>query len=222
LLEVGVRLPDGIAAPEVVATNEADVWPLELNGTEVYFAETCEGACEADSLYSAPPGHHWVQYQSTSLIAPTAGPDSVTFGISIRWTQAPSRSSPLALWLSDDSDDRYGEPVTDAFVTFTYAKPIVRPRPQKRWFFAQIVPNPFNPSTTISYTVGDEGSVDLSIFRVDGSLARQLVHQIQPADQYRVSWDGTDDRGVACASGIYFCRLRGPGFESTQKLMLLK
>jgi len=222
LLKVGVRLPDGVIAPEVVATNQANTWPLELNGTEVYFTPTCDTACEVDSLYPAPLGQHWVQYQTTSAINSPSGPDSVTFGIAIRWAQALPWRSVVGLWLSDDSDDRYGELVTDAFVTFTYAKPVFGSTGQKRWHFAQVVPNPFNPAATISYAVGVEGWVDLSVFRVDGSLARRLVHEVQAVDEYRVTWDGTDDHGMPCASGIYFCRLRGPGFDATHKLMLLK
>jgi hypothetical protein len=222
LLKVGVRLPDGVVAPEVIATDEADTWPLELNGTEVYFAKTCDTACEADSLYPAPAGQHWVQYRSTSLINSPAGPDSVTFGIAIRWTQPPPRRSVVGLWLSDDSDDRYGETVTDALVQWVYTKPRLRTTPQKRWSFTEIAPNPFNPVTTISYSVAEEGWIELSVFRVDGSLARRLVSETQPADEYRVRWDGTDDRGVRVASGIYFCRLRGPGFDATRKMLLLK
>lgn len=221
LLKVGVRVPDGVAAPEVIATNHADIWPLELNGTEVYFSQTCGVGCDVDSL-PAPPGYHWVQYQSTSLITPPAGPDSVTFGIAVRWTQAPPRRTTLALWLSDDSDDRYGEPVTDMLVKFTYARPVPRSTGQKRWFFAQITPNPFNPATTISYTVGESGWVELTVFGVDGSLTRRLVRQTQSTGEYQVVWDGTDDVGQLAASGVYFCNLRASGFESTQKLILLK
>lgn len=83
-------------------------------------------------------------------------------------------------------------------------------------------PNPFNPSTTIGYRMASEARVTLNIYGVDGRLIRQLVHRIEPAGWHSVLWDGTDDRGLPVASGVYFCRMAGDGFADIHKLVLLK
>jgi hypothetical protein len=83
-------------------------------------------------------------------------------------------------------------------------------------------PNPFNPTTTITYSIAQGGRVGLSIFSVDGREVRTLVDERQTPDVYRVEWDGTDGRGVPVASGVYFYRLSVPGFVATRKMVLLK
>lgn len=87
---------------------------------------------------------------------------------------------------------------------------------------AQNRPNPFNPATTLSYSISKPGPVQLRVFGVDGSLVRTLVERDQQADRYDVQWDGTDDAGQRVASGVYFYTLKTPLFTSTKKMVLLK
>jgi hypothetical protein len=87
---------------------------------------------------------------------------------------------------------------------------------------AQNRPNPFNPTTTLSYSVSQQGRVTLRVFGVDGSLVRTLVDRDQQADRYDVQWDGTDGAGQRVASGVYFYTLKTPLFTSTKKMVLLK
>ena len=89
---------------------------------------------------------------------------------------------------------------------------------------AQNVPNPFNPSTTISYNV-PEGStvrVRLEIFNLRGQLVRTLVDELREAGAYSVVWDGKDRTGRDVSSGVYFYRLRAGDFIQTRKMVLLK
>jgi hypothetical protein len=84
-------------------------------------------------------------------------------------------------------------------------------------------PNPFNPSTEISYFVAQQGIVRLAIYDVRGRLVRELVARtVQSVGIKRVSWDGVSDSGSRVASGVYFARLEVPGVSKTRRLVLLR
>ena len=83
-------------------------------------------------------------------------------------------------------------------------------------------PDPFNPTTTIAYSLPHSVPVLLTVYDVAGRRVRALVSGAQPAGRHSVTWDGTDDRGGAVASGTYFYRLETPGFSQTRKVTLLK
>jgi hypothetical protein len=87
-------------------------------------------------------------------------------------------------------------------------------------------PNPFNPVTSISFTVSDRtGShahTTLVIYGVSGSVVRTLVDQKLPAGESTFVWDGRDASGEPVASGVYFYRLTVGGDSATRKMTLLK
>lgn len=83
-------------------------------------------------------------------------------------------------------------------------------------------PNPFNPSTTIEYSIPQPGRVKLSIFNIRGQKVRILVDGDIERGQHRVVWDGRDDGNRSVASGVYFIRLEAAGKTSIRKAMLLK
>ena len=93
----------------------------------------------------------------------------------------------------------------------------------------QNFPNPFNPSTTISYTIKSRGSIgsepyrtQLDIFNLLGRKVKTLVDKVQSPGTYTVEWQGDTDSGSRVASGIYFYRLiLGPETQ-TKKMILLK
>lgn len=87
----------------------------------------------------------------------------------------------------------------------------------------QNVPNPFNPSTVISFDVPQGGGqVTLCIYDVSGRLVRTILDGTQEAGRRSAVWEGLNDSGVKVAAGVYFYRLTGPGFVSTRKMMLVK
>jgi hypothetical protein len=93
----------------------------------------------------------------------------------------------------------------------------------KMFALHQNVPNPFNPTTVIQYDVPEEGGeVTLLIYDVAGRLVRTLVDHQQTAGRKRVTWNGDDDRGSRVASGVYFYRMRAPGFDVTKKMVLIQ
>jgi parallel beta-helix repeat protein len=91
------------------------------------------------------------------------------------------------------------------------------------YHLSQNYPNPFNPSTTIKYQVPPPGGrVSMVVYNVMGQRVRTLLNREQPPGYHIVTWDGTSDRGVNIASGVYFVRMEAPGFSMTKKLLLLK
>lgn len=83
-------------------------------------------------------------------------------------------------------------------------------------------PNPFNPTTTISYQLAKGSEIELIIYNLLGQKIRTLVNARQPLGFHQVEWDGHDEMGVEVTSGIYFYRLKAGEFVANKKMILLK
>jgi M6 family metalloprotease-like protein len=84
-------------------------------------------------------------------------------------------------------------------------------------------PNPFNPSTTISFSVKNPSlPIRLEIYNTRGQLLRCLYAGKPAASSMSLQWDGRDDRGKPCPSGVYLYRLSSQDFCETLKLLMLK
>jgi hypothetical protein len=83
-------------------------------------------------------------------------------------------------------------------------------------------PNPFNPSTTISYTLGERTSVAVGIYDSAGLLVVRLEQGEREAGRHRLDWDGRDSAGRSVASGVYFYQLEGVSGVAARKMLLLK
>jgi len=86
----------------------------------------------------------------------------------------------------------------------------------------QNFPNPFNPSTEISFDLPKASQVELSIFNVLGQEVRSLVNRTMEAGKHTITWDGLNGSGTQVSSGVYFYRLSAGSFSDTKKMMLLK
>ena len=83
-------------------------------------------------------------------------------------------------------------------------------------------PNPFNPTTEISYTTGEPGHVRLRVYSVNGKLVRTLVDGVVAAGEHTEHWDGRDTAGRRVASGTYFYRLRSGRIDERRKMTMVK
>jgi hypothetical protein len=83
-------------------------------------------------------------------------------------------------------------------------------------------PNPFNPSTTIKYSLQEDSKVTLEIFNIKGQKVKTLVDKILPTGKHTIVWNGTDESGRSVASGIYFYKFKTDNFTKTKKMLLLK
>ncbi|MCK4653419.1 MAG: T9SS type A sorting domain-containing protein, partial [Candidatus Cloacimonetes bacterium] len=83
-------------------------------------------------------------------------------------------------------------------------------------------PNPFNPETTISYELSENGKVNLSIYNIKGQKVNTLVNEVLPAGEHSAIWNGNDSNGNRVGSGIYFYKLRAGDYREVRKMVLLK
>jgi flagellar hook assembly protein FlgD len=83
-------------------------------------------------------------------------------------------------------------------------------------------PNPFNPVTTISFSLDAETPVTLQVYNLRGELVTTLVNFTLNAMTHRIQWDGTDSRGKAVSSGIYYYHLKAGSYTASRKMILLK
>lgn len=84
-------------------------------------------------------------------------------------------------------------------------------------------PNPFNPSTTITYAImgNYQSDVKLNIYNELGRQIRTLVNQMQTAGLYSVTWDGQNNSTQKVSSGLYFYTLQVGNFVQTKKMLLI-
>jgi hypothetical protein len=83
-------------------------------------------------------------------------------------------------------------------------------------------PNPFNPTTSLSFVMETGAYVRLEIYDIGGRLVRTLVDRAMGPGTHRIPWDGRDERGIAMSSGVYIARLEAGDDLVTQKLVLVR
>jgi hypothetical protein len=83
-------------------------------------------------------------------------------------------------------------------------------------------PNPFNPRTTIRFSLAAEGQVTLVIYDVDGREVKTLASGRWKAGLHELVWDGTDDAGHPVASGVFWGRLTAGDYTSGRKMVVLR
>lgn len=83
-------------------------------------------------------------------------------------------------------------------------------------------PNPFNPSTTVAFTLAAAGRAELALYDAAGRRVRTLAGGDLVAGEHVAVWDGQTESGSRAPSGVYFARLTAAGASSVQKLVLVK
>lgn len=83
-------------------------------------------------------------------------------------------------------------------------------------------PNPFNPTTTIRFSIPQASDVRLTVYDMSGATIKVLVADPLTAGRYEVTWDGTTGLGTPAGSGVYFCRLTAGSYSATTKMIMMK
>jgi hypothetical protein len=85
-------------------------------------------------------------------------------------------------------------------------------------------PNPFNPTTSILFSVDSSSNtpVSISIYNIRGQLVRSLVDDVYASGEHSVVWNGTDNNGTSVGSGIYFYRFTAGDHVQTRKMIMIK
>lgn len=114
-----------------------------------------------------------------------------------------------------------GESLPSPVFSTVFPFPDEPPLPQVSRLLANY-PNPFNPSTTISFELARPGRTSLKIYNLKGQLLITLCDLHLEPGRYRYTWDGKDSNRQRVSSGVYFYRLAAPGYQKSRKMLLLK
>ncbi len=85
-----------------------------------------------------------------------------------------------------------------------------------------IYPNPFNPSTTIQYSINKNDFVEIDIYNVKGQKIKSLISQKHTPGIFHVVWNGKDLNEKSVSSGIYMCRIKTSNKIISKKMILVK
>jgi len=83
-------------------------------------------------------------------------------------------------------------------------------------------PNPFNPETTISFSLPEDAAIELAIYNIKGKKVKTLVSGHLDAGDHESIWYGRDDEGKQVSSGVYFYKLKSDRYTTTKKCVLMK
>ena len=83
-------------------------------------------------------------------------------------------------------------------------------------------PNPFNPSTTIRFTLEKSTPAQVTIYNQKGQLVKSFTLDNPAKGMNSITWNGTDDNGRSVANGVYLFRLKSGSYTSTKKMVLMK
>jgi len=107
----------------------------------------------------------------------------------------------------------------DAPVSHTDANGVLKPTVTE---LTGNYPNPFNPTTTISFSLAEASQVSINIYNMKGQLVKTLVNAELDNDYHEIVWDGRDNSGKSTASGVYFYKMKANDYTATKKMILMK
>ncbi len=83
-------------------------------------------------------------------------------------------------------------------------------------------PNPFNPCTTISFSLHEASDVIIDVYTITGQHVKTLLNEHLEADNYNIIWNGNDNEGRGVSSGVYFYKMQAARYTGTKKMILMK
>ncbi len=106
------------------------------------------------------------------------------------------------LWFPTEADQDY-EITADAYLVTNF-------------------PNPFNPETTIEFTISEPSPVSITVYNLNGQKVSNLVSNNFNRGTHQIIWNTNEETGIKIGSGIYFYRLITNSYSATRKMILLK
>jgi len=95
-------------------------------------------------------------------------------------------------------------------------------QPAWRTHLVSVIPNPFNPLTTVSFSVRQRQPVTVAVYDVSGRLVKRLAHEEFEPGEYTVAWDGNDRNGHAVSTGTYLLRMASRDLVESCKISLIR
>ncbi len=169
-------------------------------------------------LFSAAPEVPWISLDPPS--AAIEGGASTDLSIIFDATGLAEGDHTCFLVVQHDDPDQ----ASPLYVPVTLTVNDISATPDAPRIFALhgAAPNPFNPATTLRFSLPTAGHARLAIFDVRGRRVRTLVDGPRSAGPGEVRWDGRDQTGRQVASGTYYARLTATGQSSVKPLVLVK
>ena len=216
-------------------------------GTSIpYVASKCAATALPGTFYDSPPDSGW----SLDNLAPGVPLNLLYTAGDLSWDESPAADFDFFTVYGSNTDafgaatvvdysvspamDVTASPYTYYFVTATdfsgnEGKPAkvstassVGGTPRSYVLSVANYPNPFNPRTTVSFTVPSRGAVTVAVYDARGAHVATLFSGERAAGAYTIEWDGRADTGVTAASGVYFARIEHNGATRSKKMVLLK
>ncbi len=199
-----------VAIPTVttadISANVAAYQARLVRVSNAHFTET--GTFASGINYTLNDGTGTIVFRTTFYDADYIGEPipSGNFNVKVLVNQFNQTPQVTARMLSDfgsvDNDDEINVPVTTSLIG-NY-------------------PNPFNPSTTISYYTAKAEPVQITIYNQKGQAVKTWDVQSEGKGMHSLSWDGRDDSGQSVSSGVYYYRMNSGKYSSTRKMVLMK
>ncbi|MBC8386121.1 MAG: T9SS type A sorting domain-containing protein, partial [Candidatus Cloacimonetes bacterium] len=159
----------------------------------------------------------WISLDSSSGSLNPGDTDEIT--VTFDATEIEPGTYNCEIIINDNTRDQTIIPVT---LLVSATGPIDDPIPA----FTQLVgnyPNPFNPVTTISYSLNKKSPVSLMIYNSRGQKVRTLVASSEEeVGNHSITWNGQNDQQQGVSSGVYFYKLKAGRYTSTKKMILMK
>jgi bacillolysin len=92
----------------------------------------------------------------------------------------------------------------------------------EEFLVSESFPNPFNPSTSIRYSLPNAENVIIVVYDVTGRRVAELINNYHNPGTYTVSWNGKSNEGISVSSGIYYCRIEAGEYSAIKKMILMK
>jgi hypothetical protein len=197
--DVGDLDGDGEGSYYIAGHNNFQVFDLEFTGTDV----TDSLSYTLTTIYDGrdPSGYGGFQYQDLAVLGDADGDGKRELAV-INVTSEP-----------------YLEILEAGNVAAVLSRPEKIPT---EYALHQNFPNPFNPSTDISYELVRAGEVTLEVYDLLGRRVKTLVSGFKGIGRHHTMWDGTNEQGVQVSSGVYVYTLRVNGFVSSRKMTLMR
>ncbi len=146
---------------------------------------------------------------------------------SLEWAPMVDRADSILVMISLQSDE---EPMAGTVLVDNVVMQGVNPlavqsepvEPVLEWRLDGAFPNPFNSTTTISFSIPEFGPVELAAYNLLGQRVVTITDGIHAPGSYRQVWNGTDDRGAVLPTGVYLVQLTASGRIIQTRVVLLK
>ena len=189
--------------PDLVCTG--GTWETSNENIYIYLNNSDGAFCEPDSIHIGSP--QWFKIASADLDN-NGYQDIVVSGYSTS-----DNNHAVRILFNDGSGHFVEEPQAE----------INNDELQINNYKLSNYPNPFNPSTTISYSINKKSFVELTIYDIKGRLIKRLINQNQKGGKHNVVWNGKSRNNQCCSSGVYLVNLKLNGMsKKTSKIILLK